>query len=85
MLTFDAATPLKNFWKKAEDGRRGAVGTITTHVPYFHPGRSSPEPIAQVRDAVLYWSTNDMQNIAPPATKHPHIPLPLIQEIEFET
>ena len=84
-LTLDAIATLSTGWNKSEDIRWGDDGAINTHAHLFSHVISYPGPIDLVCCTVLYSSTNDMQNISSPSTAPPHIPLPLLQEIEFET
>ena len=75
-LTLEAMDPLNTGWNNTEDRKWGTDRSITTNTPYFPSGSYSPEPLAQVCDAVFNSSTDEMQNIAPLATAPPHIPLP---------
>ena len=48
---------------------------MTAHAPHFPTGRSSTNPFYWVCDAVFHSSMDEMQNVYPPATAAPHIPL----------
>ena len=76
ILTLDAVAPLNAGWNKVKDSRWGANWSISTHLPWFPLGRSSPYHLSQACDDVFHSSTNYMHNFYSSDTSPPQIPLP---------